>query len=225
MPKYAITAEQVDVLLQVGGQPLHILKSVTWQIHQGDLQLLMGRSGSGKTTLLSVLAGLLTPTSGKVYLLGTEITALSRDRLSQFRRQHLGFIFQDFNLFPSLTALENLLTTFDLKGIRGKNTQQAADLLDQVGLAAKLHQLPKQLSGGEQQRVAIARALVGQPELILADEPTAALDSQSGHEVMAILANLAKQHQTTVLIVTHDPRITDLADQIAYLEDGWLQAK
>ncbi|MDX1977914.1 MAG: ABC transporter ATP-binding protein [Pseudanabaenaceae cyanobacterium bins.68] len=225
MTKYAIAAAQVDMTVKVGNQSLEILKSINWQIQQGDLQLLMGRSGSGKTTLLSVLAGLLTPTAGKVWLLDTEITSLSRDRLAKFRRQHLGFIFQDFNLFPSLTALENLLTTFDLKGIKGKNAQGATDLLSQVGLQDKLHQLPQQLSGGEKQRVAIARALVGNPQLILADEPTASLDSQSGHGVMTILAQLAKQHQTTVLIVTHDPRITDLADRIAYLEDGVLQAK
>jgi putative ABC transport system ATP-binding protein len=226
----AIAANQVEVTVKVGNNNLSILKPITWQIKTGDIQLLMGRSGSGKTTLLSVLAGLLTPTSGKVYLLGTEITSLSRDRLAKFRRDHLGFVFQDFNLFPALTALENILTTFELKGIKQTSADKslkdcASELLTQVGLGDKLNQLPKQLSGGEKQRVAIARALVGSPELILADEPTASLDSHSGYVVMELLRKLAKENRTTVLIVTHDPRIIDLADQIAYLEDGMMQVK
>jgi putative ABC transport system ATP-binding protein len=226
----AIAADQVEVTVKVGTDQLAILKPISWQIATGDIQLLMGRSGSGKTTLLSVLAGLLTPTSGKVNLLGTEITSLRRDRLVQFRRDHLGFVFQDFNLFPALTALENILTTFELKAIKPKAGEsplknQAIELLSRVGLKDKLHQLPKQLSGGEKQRVAIARALVGNPELILADEPTASLDSHSGYLVMELLRQLAKENGSTVLIVTHDPRITDLADQIAYLEDGMLQIK
>jgi putative ABC transport system ATP-binding protein len=224
----AIAANQVEVTVKVGNNSLQILKPITWEIATGDIQLLMGRSGSGKTTLLSVLAGLLTPTGGKVNLLGTDITGLSRDRLAKFRRDHLGFVFQDFNLFPALTALENILATFELKGLKPSSKsikQSASELLAQVGLEAKLNQLPKQLSGGEKQRVAIARALVGNPELILADEPTASLDSQSGYLVMELLRKLAKEQKSTVLIVTHDPRILDLADRIAYLEDGKLQQK
>ncbi len=222
----AIAANQVEVSVKVGNNRLQILKPITWQIEAGDIQLLMGRSGSGKTTLLSVLAGLLTPTSGKVSLLGTEITRLSKAPLAKFRRDHLGFVFQDFNLFPALSALENILVTFELKELNQKSTkEEASELLAKVGLGDKLHQLPKQLSGGEKQRVAIARALVGSPQLILADEPTASLDSHSGYLVMELLRQLAKERQTTVLIVTHDPRITDLADRIAYLEDGILQAK
>jgi len=222
----AIAANQVEVSVKVGNNRLQILKPITWQIEAGDIQLLMGRSGSGKTTLLSVLAGLLTPTSGKVSLLGTEITGLSKAPLAKFRRDHLGFVFQDFNLFPALSALENILVTFELKELNQKSTkEEASELLAKVGLGDKLHQLPKQLSGGEKQRVAIARALVGSPQLILADEPTASLDSHSGYLVMELLRQLAKERQTTVLIVTHDPRITDLADRIAYLEDGILQAK
>ncbi len=223
-PDMAIVAEGVEVSLSAGQQQLQILKQINWSIRAGDIQLLMGPSGSGKTTLLSVLAGLLTPTVGTVYLLGQNITKMSRSQQARFRRDHIGFIFQDFNLFPALSAIENVETTLNLKGIhRRQSRQQAQALLDQVGLADKGHQLPRQLSGGEKQRVAIARALAGQPQLILADEPTAALDSQSGHAVMELLRQLAKDAGRTVLIVTHDPRIVDVADRIAHLDDGVLQ--
>lgn len=224
-PDIAIAAQGVEVSLPAGQRQLHILKQINWSISSGDIQLLMGPSGSGKTTLLSVLAGLLTPTAGNVYLLGQDMTKMSRPEQARFRRNHIGFIFQDFNLFPALTAIENVETTLNLKGIhRREARQQAQSLLNQVGLADKSHQLPRQLSGGEKQRVAIARALAGQPQLILADEPTAALDSQSGRAVMELLRQLAKDAGRTVLIVTHDPRIVDVADRIAHLDDGVLQA-
>ncbi len=184
----------------------------------------MGPSGSGKTTLLSILAGMLTPTKGRINLLGQDITGLSRSRLARFRRENIGFIFQGFNLFPALTALENVETALDVKGIRGAGAKrQARSLLEEVGLADKAKQLPRDLSGGQKQRVAIARALAGNPKLIMADEPTAALDSKSGHAVIELLRQLAKEHDRTVLMVTHDPRIIDVADRVAYLEDGLLK--
>jgi putative ABC transport system ATP-binding protein len=222
-PEYTIVADGVEVTLTSGQQEFQVLKHINLKIQKGDIQLLMGPSGSGKTTLLSVLAGLLTPTAGNVYLLGEDITKMSRSKLARFRRQHIGFIFQDFNLFPALTAVENVETTLQLKGIGGRaGRRQALELLDHVGLAKKARSLPRQLSGGEKQRVAIARALAGHPQLIMADEPTAALDSQSGHAVMELLRQLAKEGGCTVLLVTHDPRIVDVADQIAHLEDGVL---
>jgi putative ABC transport system ATP-binding protein len=220
----AIIAEGVEMTLQSGQQRLQVLKKVDWEVQKGDIQLLMGPSGSGKTTLLSILAGLLTPTTGKVYLLGEEITKLSRTKLARFRRQHIGFIFQDFNLFPALTAIENLEAALNVKGVSGREARhQARVLLEQVGLEDKANLLPRNLSGGQKQRVAIARALTGHPQLIMADEPTAALDSQSGHTVMELLRQLAKEGGCTVLMVTHDPRIMDVADRIAYLEDGVLK--
>lgn len=220
----AIAAEEVDMVLQSGQQRLQVLKNIDMEVQKGDIQLLMGPSGSGKTTLLSILAGLLTPTRGRVYLLGEEITRLSRTKLARFRRQHIGFIFQDFNLFPALTAIENLEAALNVKGISGRQARrQAQDLLEQVGLGDKAKQLPRNLSGGQKQRVAIARALTGHPQLIMADEPTAALDSHSGHTVMELLRRLAKEGDCTVLMVTHDPRIMDVADRIAYLEDGVLK--
>ncbi|WP_081980728.1 ABC transporter ATP-binding protein [Neosynechococcus sphagnicola] len=221
----AIEAQGVELVLQSRQQRLPILRGIDLRIPQGVIQLLMGPSGSGKTTLLSVLAGLLTPTSGQVYLLGEEITHMSSSRLAQFRLQHLGFIFQDFNLFSALTAAENVEITLNLKGIHGRQArEQVQQLLEQVGLADKADHKPQDLSGGQQQRVAIARALAGSPQLIMADEPTASLDSQSGYSVMELLRQLAKERNCTVLMVTHDPRILDLADRILHLEDGMLLA-
>ncbi|WP_017316685.1 ABC transporter ATP-binding protein [Mastigocladopsis repens] len=222
----AILIKGIEMAFQSGLQSYQVLKGVDWEIPNGDIQLLMGPSGSGKTTLLSILAGLLTPTAGNVYLLGQEITTMSRPKLAQFRLQNIGFIFQGFNLFPALTAAENIEVVLNLKGIRGRwARQQAQVLLEQVGLGDKANQKPSDLSGGENQRVAIARALAGNPPLIMADEPTAALDSHSGHTVTDLLRKLAKEQGCTVLIVTHDPRIIDVADRVAYMEDGVLKQK
>ena len=190
------------------------------------ITVFVGSSGSGKTTLLSILAGLLTPSAGAVKLLGEEITQLSSAKLAEFRLHHIGFIFQGFNLFPALTALENVEVAFNLKGIRGELARRGSmDLLEQVGLGDRVHRRPQDLSGGQKQRVAIARALVDNPALIMADEPTAALDSQNGHAVIELLRTLAKENDRTVLIVTHDPRIVDVADEVTYLEDGKIQIK
>jgi putative ABC transport system ATP-binding protein len=220
----AIAAEGVEMEFASGRETFQVLKGIDLEVRDGDIQLLMGPSGSGKTTLLSILAGMLTPTKGRVNLLDQEITGLSRSQLARFRRENIGFIFQGFNLFPALTALENVETALDVKGIRGASAKrQAESLLEEVGLADKAKQLPRDLSGGQKQRVAIARALAGNPRLIMADEPTAALDSKSGHAVIELLRQLAKEHDRTVLIVTHDPRIIDVADQVAYLEDGLLK--
>lgn len=209
---------------QSGRQRYQVLKEINWEIPRGDIQLLMGPSGSGKTTLLSILAGLLTPAAGKVYLLGEEITSMSRAGLAQFRLQNIGFIFQNFNLFPALTAAENIELVLNVKGIRGRAARrQAQVLLEQVGLGNQVNQKPGDLSGGQKQRVAIARAITGNPRLIMADEPTAALDSHSGHTVMSLLRSLAKEQGCTVLMVTHDPRIIDVADRVACLEDGVLR--
>lgn len=219
----AITAEGIKMAFQNGKESLYVLKGIDLDVKRGAIELLMGPSGSGKTTLLSILSGLLSPTAGSVYLLEEKITGLSQAKLAQFRLGHIGFIFQDFNLFPSLTALKNVLVALQLKGIRGTEAKlQAEQLLDQVGLGNKLQALPRDLSGGQKQRVAIARALAGDPKLIMADEPTAALDSQSGRIVIELLRDLAKKKGRTVLMVTHDPRIVDIADRVTYLEDGMI---
>ena len=222
----AIAAQNLTMIYESGGQRYQALQNVNLMIQKGAVHLLMGPSGSGKTTLLSILAGLLTPSEGAVKLLGEEITQLSSAKLAEFRLHHIGFIFQGFNLFPALTALENVEVAFNLKGIRGESARKGAiDLLEQVGLGDRVHRRPQDLSGGQKQRVAIARALADNPALIMADEPTAALDSQNGHAVIELLRTLAKDNDRTVLIVTHDPRIVDVADEVTYLEDGKIQIK
>ncbi len=222
----AIAAHQVEMVYQSGAEKFQALKGVSLTVPTGDIQLLMGPSGSGKTTFLSILAGILTPTSGSIQLLGQDITKMSRKALAKFRLEHIGFIFQGFNLFPALTARENIEVALNLKGLRGAAARKEAQiLLEQVGLGNKAKNLPRDLSGGQKQRVAIARAIAGNPALIMADEPTAALDSQNGHAVIELLRQLAKERGRTVLLVTHDPRIMNVADRITYLEDGEIQSK
>lgn len=218
-----IAARDINMVFESGSHRFQALQTVSLDVKRGDIQLLMGPSGSGKTTLLSILGGILQPTDGNVFLLGQDITLMSPKALAQFRLQNIGFIFQGFNLFPALTALENVALALTLKGMRKRPARwEARMLLEQVGLGSKLNHLPKDLSGGQKQRVAIARALAGNPQLIMADEPTAALDSQSGHDVIMLLRELANEKGATVLMVTHDPRIIDVADQVTYLEDGKL---
>ena len=220
----AIVAKGVEMEFKSQKRCFQILKGIDLAIPKGNIQLLMGPSGSGKTTFLSILAGLMTPTRGKVSLLGEDITNMSRQKLTKFRQQNIGFIFQNFNLFPALTASENIEVALNIQGINRKNAKaQAQVLLEQVGLENQSEQKPSDLSGGQKQRVAIARALAGSPQLIMADEPTAALDSKSGHSVIQLLRSLAKEQGCTVLMVTHDPRIIDVADSVTYLEDGVLK--
>lgn len=221
----AIAVRGVEMVFQTGSQRFQVLKDINLDVYRGDIHLLMGPSGSGKTTLLSILGGILTPSAGSVCLLGQDLTRMSRTQLAKFRLKNIGFIFQEFNLFPALTALENVALALDMKGIKGRAAkQQALQLLDQVGLADRAHKYPRDLSGGQKQRVAIARALAGDPQIIMADEPTASLDSQSGHAVISLLRKLAKEANRTVLMVTHDPRIIDVADRVTYLEDGEIRS-
>lgn len=219
----AIATTNLTKVYHSGHQETSVLQGINLKIERGHIHLLMGPSGSGKTTLLSILAGILAPTSGQVVVLGEEITRLSKAALAKFRLQNIGFIFQSFNLFPALTALENVEIALNLKGIKGKKAkEQAAALLAAVGLGDRLDFVPAHLSGGQKQRVAIARALAGEPKIIFADEPTASLDSQNGQQVITILKKLAKQNGCTVMIVTHDPRIMAIADRITKIEDGKL---
>lgn len=219
----AISAEGVDMVFQSGNQRYQVLKGIDLNIRKGDIQLLMGPSGSGKTTLLSILGGILQPTAGHVRLLGQDITQMSRSQLAKFRLNNIGFVFQGFNLFPALTAAENVEVALKMKGMRPRAARlEAPRLLEQVGLQDKVRSLPRDLSGGQKQRVAIARALANAPALIMADEPTAALDSQSGQAVIELLRKLATDAGHTVLMVTHDPRIQSVADCVVHLEDGIL---
>jgi putative ABC transport system ATP-binding protein len=180
-----------------------------------------GDIGSGKTTLLSIMGCILTATSGSVVVAGTDVTRLEEKQLPAVRLEHIGFVFQGFNLFPTLTARENVELVLDLKGIRGARASRRAEaLLDEVGLGTKYDSFPANLSGGQKQRVAIARALAGDPQIILADEPTAALDSATGRKVMETMRALAREKGRSVVIVTHDPRVEDFADRTVRIEDG-----
>ena len=194
---------------------------VTLSVAPGEIVLIMGPSGSGKTTLLSMLGALLKPTEGEIHLNGDAISALAENRLPDIRLRQFGFIFQDFNLLSALTALENVAIVAELAGSKNKAAREKAKtLLTDLGLAERLNFLPVKLSGGEKQRVAIARALVNDPALILADEPTANLDSKIGHEIMRLLRKIAKEQGRSVVIVSHDQRIKDIADRVLWLEDG-----
>jgi putative ABC transport system ATP-binding protein len=183
----------------------------------------MGPSGSGKTTLLSIFGCILRPSEGRLQLLGEEVSALPEKDLPRVRRDAIGFVFQGFNLFPALTAAENVALALDVRGVRGKKARhRAEELLVEVGLKDRMHAFPADLSGGQKQRVAIARALAGDPPILLADEPTAALDSTSGRVVIELLQRLAHEHSRAVVMVTHDPRVLSYGDRILHLEDGRL---
>jgi putative ABC transport system ATP-binding protein len=215
--------EAVDVVkfLGDGAGQVQALKGVSLAAASGELTLLMGPSGSGKTTLLSVLGCMLTPTSGRVRVGGRLTEGAGPEELAKLRREHVGFIFQSYHLFPTLTATDNVRLALD---VRGESSAQAIaksrDALAKVGLAHKVGKFPRELSGGEQQRVAIARAIVGNASTILADEPTAALDSENGHAIMELLSEIAKDRSRGVLVVTHDPRIVTFADRVVRIEDG-----
>ncbi len=197
------------------------LRGVNLDVHPGELMMLMGPSGSGKTTLLSIMGCILRASSGSVRIAGTEVASLKEKQLPPVRLQHIGFVFQGFNLFPTLTAGENVELSLDLKGLdKGEQRRKARELLEVVGLGEKYRTFPTDLSGGEKQRVAIARALAGDPEVLLADEPTAALDSHTGRKVMQIMRTLARERGRAVVIVTHDSRMLDLADRVMKMEDG-----
>ena len=204
-----------------GAAMVRALDGVSLSLNPGELTLLMGPSGSGKTTLLSILGCILTPTEGSITIAGEDTDGLSPEGLADLRRRHVGFVFQSYNLFPTLNALENVRLALDVRGEKYADTViKAETALREVGLAHRLRSFPGSMSGGEQQRVAVARALASRPSIILADEPTAALDSENGQAVMELLADIAKDESRAVLAVTHDPRTHAYADRIIRIEDG-----
>jgi len=204
-----------------GSTEVTAVRDVSLGVRPGEIVLIMGPSGSGKTTLLSMLGALLKPTEGTIQLNGIVLNALAENQLPDIRLRQFGFVFQDFNLLSALSALENVAIVAELAGFKvSEAKRKAASLLTELGLKERLHFLPEKLSGGEKQRVAIARALVNDPSLILADEPTANLDSKIGHEIMRLLRRIAKEQGRSVVIVSHDQRIKDIADRILWLEDG-----
>lgn len=217
----AIEVRNLTKVYGAGATAMRALDNVSLDIYRGEVLLLMGPSGSGKTTLLSIMGGIMRATEGSVLVEGEEIIGLPEKNLPRVRLRHFGFVFQGFNLFPALSAGENVEVALDLKGVRGAEARRRArQALESVRLTEKYDASPSDLSGGQKQRVAIARALAGDPQIILADEPTAALDSTSGKTVMEMLARLAREEHRAVVIVTHDDRTVKYADRIVQIEDG-----
>jgi putative ABC transport system ATP-binding protein len=220
-----LEAKELKKVYAHGDQETHALRGVSVAIRSGEMTSIMGPSGSGKSTLLHMLGGLDRPSSGEVLIGGENIAALTDDALSAFRRRKLGFIFQFFNLLPTLTALENVALPLLLDGQPlSKVTPRAKELLDFMGLSARMNHRPEQLSGGQMQRVAIARALVTDPLLILADEPTGNLDSETGHSVLEMLSKLVREKGQTVVMVTHDPKAANYGDRIVRVKDGMIES-
>ncbi|HCE2000271.1 TPA: ABC transporter ATP-binding protein [Vibrio parahaemolyticus] len=203
--------------------PVHAVQHVDLEIRQGEFVAIMGPSGSGKTTLLNMLGGIDAPTSGSVEIDGCLISEMSEKELIAYRRDNIGFIFQDYSLLPVLTALENVEFVMQLQGKTERECRERAmSLLEQVGLAQQMHKRPSKMSGGQQQRVAVARALAPKPRFVMADEPTANLDAKSTSELLDIMERLSEQEGTTFIFSTHDPRVIKRAHRIIVFEDGRL---
>jgi len=221
MESSAVAAQGVTKEFGSGDNRVSVLRGVDFDVPFGQMTLLVGPSGCGKTTLLSVIAGLLDPTGGQISVLGQNVGQLSGSESIRFRRKNLGFVFQQYNLLPALTAAENAAVPLLAAGVpRKRAVDRASELLAELGLKDRLRTLPSQLSGGQQQRVALARALVHKPRLIVCDEPTSALDHETGHAVMDLLTKVAVRDDRAVIVVTHDSRVFQFADRIAHMDDG-----
>jgi putative ABC transport system ATP-binding protein len=219
----AISVQNLDHYFGQGQLRKQVLSDINLEIHTGEIVIMTGPSGSGKTTLLTLIGGLRSAQSGSLQILGQELRGATDRQLMQARKHH-GYIFQAHNLHGSLTALQNVKMGLELHQELSLAQMKArsVEILEEVGLGDRIHYYPDDLSGGQKQRVAIARALVSQPKIILADEPTAALDKKSGRDVVEIMEKLAREQGCTILLITHDNRILDLADRIIYMEDGYL---
>ena len=216
-----VQATDITKTFREGRIEVPVLRGVSLALERGEVLSLEGPSGSGKTTLLSILGCILTPTGGTLAINGEPVQPDRPDRLAAIRKKHIGFVFQQFNLFPALTAWENVEYSLNIRGWRGREARDEAErMLDEVGLGERKEFLPRDLSGGQKQRVAIARALVENAPLILADEPTANLDSQTGEQVLALFRSLARDHDRALLIVTHDPKVRAVADRTLTIRDG-----
>ena len=225
MPTHAVSCRIVIKEFGTGETRVQALRGVDADIEFGELTLLVGPSGCGKTTLISIMAGLLEPTGGEVELLGEDLKSLRGRRLVEFRAENIGFVFQQYNLLPSLTAAENAAVPLMIRNVpRREAIERAGEMLAAVGLGEKRRSMPSQLSGGQQQRVAIARALVNEPRLLVCDEPTAALDARSGRTVMELIRKTAIGEGRAVIVVTHDSRVYDFGDRIISMADGRVES-
>ncbi|MGA7992989.1 MAG: ABC transporter ATP-binding protein [Thermoanaerobaculia bacterium] len=223
--KPVLVAENVVKRFTEGRETVDVLKGVSLAVRRGEVVSLEGPSGSGKTTFLSILGCILTPTEGRVAVDGEAVDPRRPARLPGIRKKSIGFVFQQFNLFPALSALENVEYALNVKGLKGGEAEREAHrVLDAVGLADRKRFLPRDLSGGQKQRVAIARALAGSPSVLLADEPTANLDSQVGLAILELFRDLAKREDKALVVVTHDPKVRSIADRVVTIRDGILAA-
>jgi putative ABC transport system ATP-binding protein len=223
MRRTVLAVDRVTKVFEEGRQRVLVLKGITMDVAAGEVVALEGPSGSGKTTLLSIAGCILTPTSGEVEVAGTRVRRADPAALREVRRRSIGFVFQQYNLFPALSALENVEYSLNVRGVGGRAARREAErVLDRVGLGDRLHFLPRDLSGGQKQRVAIARALAGSPPVVLADEPTANLDTAVGGQVLDLFRELAKGEQRGLLVVTHDPKVRRIADRVVAIRDGAL---
>lgn len=219
-----INIESVRKVYKMGDEKIIALNDITLSIEKGEFICLLGTSGSGKSTLLNMMAGLEKPTKGKIQIKNSSIEKMSEKQLAQFRQQNVGFVFQSYNLLPTLTALENVTLPLIFKGMpRALRDKKAKEMLKAVGLGERLHHKPSQMSGGQQQRVSIARAFVGNPEIVFADEPTGNLDTKTTMEIMDLATSIASTNNQTLIIVTHDTEIAIYADRIVYLRDGSIE--
>jgi len=218
---HALVAHGLTKRFKTGRTYIEVLKQVDFDAQHGDVTMVMGPSGSGKSTLIATLSGLLKPDAGHVEAMGEELWSLRPAKIDKFRLDHCGFIFQGFNLFSALTALQQVEIVLKYQGVAKRDARRrAADALTEVGLETRMNQRPSELSGGEKQRVAIARALAKEPQLLFADEPTSALDGENGQVVIKLLQRAAKAHGAAVICVTHDPRLEAYADRVIHIEDG-----
>ncbi|HYU43572.1 MAG TPA: ABC transporter ATP-binding protein [Vicinamibacteria bacterium] len=225
MTRTVLEASGVVKVFEEGSQRVEVLRGISVTVAPGEVVALEGPSGSGKTTLLSIMGCILTPTSGEIRVAGERVDPSRPAQLRAVRRRSIGFVFQQYNLFPALTALENVEYALNVKGQKGRRArEEATSALTRVGLSDRLHFLPRDLSGGQKQRVAIARALAGSPPVILADEPTANLDTAAGRQVLELFRDLAKSESRGLVIVTHDPKVRAVADRVVGIRDGRLAA-
>jgi putative ABC transport system ATP-binding protein len=218
-----ITARNVEKVYQMGSVEVQALRGVSFEIYPGEVIAIMGPSGSGKSTLMNILGCLDVPTGGDYTLDGVNVSHLKDDELAEVRNRKIGFVFQSFNLLPRSTALANVELPLRYGGVSKGRKERAERALEAVGLSDRMHHLPTEMSGGQQQRVAVARALVNDPSILLADEPTGNLDSQSGSDIMNLILSLNRERGTTIIIVTHDPRIGSQAQRVIRVRDGMLE--
>lgn len=216
-----IYVHNVRKVYRMGDEEVIALNRINLKIYRGEICCIFGTSGSGKSTLLNQLAGMEKPTSGQVLIRGQNVSAMTEEELAAFRQEHIGFIFQSYNLLPSMTAIENVAMPLMFRGMnRQKRERIAGELLCRVGLSHRLHHYPGQMSGGQQQRAGIARAFVTRPQVVFADEPTGNLDSKTTKEIMSMMSVFARKYRQTIILVTHDPGMTQYADRIVTLVDG-----